>query len=400
MIGLKKILMVNNYKKIKVCHCFSSDMTARFILLDRLKFLLSKGYDVYVTCSDGKWIKDIEQEGIKVKTIGFKRKAFSPISDTVSFIKLFFYFKQERFDIVHTHTLKPEFFGQIAAKMAGVPIIMNTIHGLDFKEEDNFIKKQLIVILQRISASCSDIIFVIAKHLIDRLIEKKIGKKSKIVYLGRDIDTGRFDLDRFDSQFIQKKKSEIGIKEDYKIIGIVARLVKEKGYLELFKAFEQVVKKFPKTVLLIVGLSEPEKKDFINIDEILDSSIGKNIVYVGDQDNVEEFYAVMDIFVLPTYREGLGASILEASAMQKPVIVTNTGGCPEAIEDDITGFLIPVGDSSKIEEKIEFLLNNSDKALIMGKAGRRKILKEYKKEIIFERFWRYYQDLINNKLER
>ena len=390
--------MKNLNKKIKVCHSASVDMTIKFLLLDRLKFLLSQGYDVYATCSPGKWVKDIEGDGIKVKTIGFKRKPFSPVSDLVSFSRLFFYFKKEKFHIVHTHTLKPEFYGQIAAKLAGVPIIINTLHGFDFTEEDSFLKKKIIILLQKIAAYCSDVIFVIAQHIIDGIKKEKITDENKIRYLGRDIDTERFNPGRFDKNFIARKKLELGIKESAKIIGIVARLVKEKGYVELFEAFKNIILKFPDTVLLVVGPLEPEKNDSIKPEFVKGFGIEKSVFFVGDQKKIEEFYAIMDIFVLPTHREGLGAATLEASSMEKPVVVSNIGGCPETVDDKKTGFLVPVRDAKKLEEAMIFLLENKTAADAIGKAGRKKVLKQFKKEIVFERLAKDYQEIISKKL--
>ena len=123
-------------KNIKICYVVSVEMTIRFILFNTLKFLKNQGYDVYVVCSSGKWLKNIEKQGIKIKTIRFKRK-ISPISDLITLFRLYFYFKKEKFDIIHTHTPKPGLIGQLAAKMAGIPIIVNTIHGLYFQEKDS-----------------------------------------------------------------------------------------------------------------------------------------------------------------------------------------------------------------------------------------------------------------------
>ena len=242
------------------------------------------------------------------------------------------------------------------------------------------------------------LIFVIAQHIIDGIKKEKITDENKIRYLGRDIDTERFNPGRFDKNFIARKKLELGIKESAKIIGIVARLVKEKGYVELFEAFKNIILKFPDTVLLVVGPLEPEKNDSIKPEFVKGFGIEKSVFFVGDQKKIEEFYAIMDIFVLPTHREGLGAATLEASSMEKPVVVSNIGGCPETVDDKKTGFLVPVRDVKKIEEAIIFLLENKTAAEAIGKAGRKKVLKQFKKEIVFERLAKDYQEIISKKL--
>jgi glycosyltransferase involved in cell wall biosynthesis len=390
--------MVLTRKKVKICCVASIDITLKFMLLNQLKFLKNQGYEVHAVCAQGKWIKSIEEEGIKIKIIKFSRKFFTPIADLAAFIKLFFYFRKEKFDIVHTHTLKPEFYGQIAAKLAGTPIIINTIHGFDFGEETSLFKKRLFVFLEKISAKYSDTIFTVSNSVIKTVIEEKICQSRSLKYLGRDIDIGRFDPKRFSEEFILNKKNELGIKPDKKIIGIVARLVEEKGYLELFDALIKVLNVFPGTLLLIVGPEEPEKKDAINYNTIKKYGIEKNVMFLGEKEDVEEIYCLMDIFVLPTHREGIGASILEASAMARPVIATNTGGCPEAVEEGKTGILVPMKNSNKISEAIIYLFKNPKVASQMGVAGREKILREFSKNIVFDRLGAGYKELIKNKL--
>ena len=112
--------------KIKICYVANDDFFVKFLMLSQLKFLVKEGYDVYVVCSDGKWVNDIEKEGIKVKTIKIKRK-ISPFYDLITLVKLWNYFRKEKFDIVHVHTPKAAVLGQLAAKLAGIPIIINTV---------------------------------------------------------------------------------------------------------------------------------------------------------------------------------------------------------------------------------------------------------------------------------
>lgn len=335
-------------RKIKICYVTSIDITLKFILLNHLKFLINEGYDMYAVCSQGKWIKDIEKEGIKVKTIRFKRK-ISLISDLISFIKLFFYFKKERFNIVHTHTIKASLIGQLAAKIAGIPIIVNTIHGFYFQKTDSWLKRKIFILIERIVAKCSDLIFFVNKEDMKTLIKEKICLPDLTRYFGGGVDIERFNPERFSENFIIRKKKELGIPPDKKIIGIVARLVAEKGFLELFEAFQNVLNKFPNTLLLVVGPKEPEKKDAINPTIVKKYKIEKNVIFLGERTDINEIYMLMDIFVLPSHREGLGISLLDAQAMGKPVVATNIRGCREAVDDGKTGILIPLKDIKNTE---------------------------------------------------
>ena len=386
-------------QKIKICCVVSIDITLKYMLLGQLKFLRNQGYDVSAVCSPGKWVKDIEREGIKVKTIVFKRKIFTPVSDIIACFKLYSYFRKEKFQIVHTHTPKPEIYGQIVAKLVGVPIIIDTLHGFDLSADVPWLVKRVFVILEKIAAKCSDLIFSVSNAVIDAAIKEKICRPGLLKYLGRDIDTERFNLNRFPKDFLLRKKKELGIPLNKKIIGIVARLVKEKGYLDLFEAFQIVLNKFPDTLLLSVGPKEPEKKDAINPKIVKKYNIQKNVIFLGERSDIDEIYPLMDIFALPTHREGVGASILEASAMERPVIATNTGGCPEAVSDGKTGILVPLENIEKLSQAIIYLFDNPEKAKKMGILGRKKILKEFSEKLIFDRLKTEHQRLIDEKLK-
>lgn len=381
-------------KNLTICQCVSSDITLKFMLFNQLKFLQSQGYEVYATCKKGRWVDAIRKEGIKVKTIGFKRK-ISPISDLISFIKLYFYFRKERFDVVHVHTLKAEFFGQLAAKMAGIPVIFNTLHGFDFAEDTSFMKKRLILFMQRFSGQWTTAVFSIAKHIIEDAKKSNIASQRKFIYLGRDIDTKRFDPSRFSQEFILQKKRAMGINPDSKVVGIVARLVAEKGYFDLFSAFKLVIKKFPETVLLVIGPEEPEKKDAILRKDTFQYQIENHVRFLGERTDTEELYPLMDVFVLPTHREGLGAVILEASAMERPVVATKVGGCLEAVDNGKTGILVPQKNPAELAKAIICLLENQEEAKAMGKSGREKVVREFSKEIVFERLKKAYQNALS-----
>ena len=383
---------------IKVCHIANTDIAVRFLLLNQLNFLKSKGYKVCAVCSQGDLIKDIEKQGIEVKIINFNR-GINLFIHLISFLKLFFYFRKEKFDIVHTHTPVPGLLGQIAAKMTNVPIIVNTIHGFYFQEKDSWLKRTPFVLIEKVAAKCSDLIFSVSQGIIDTAIKERICKSSLLHYLGRDIDTNRFNVQRFSREFINKKKKELNIGLDLKIIGAVGRMVKEKGYLELFEAFKTVVERFPKTLLLVVGPEETKKRDKIDSKIVKKFGIEKKVLFLGQRIDVDELYSIMDVFVLPSHREGIGASVLEASAFGKSVIATDIQGCQEAVDNQETGILVPVRNSEKLSQAIIYLLENPEKAIEMGMAGREKIKREFAEDIVFDRMDKEYSRLIKEKLK-
>ena len=385
-------------KKVKVCQVASVDLSLRFLLLDQMKYLKERGFEVWGVASGGKWVPEIKSRGISVRTIEIRRKLISPLADFIAFIRLVLFFRKEKFDIVHTHTPKASFLGQLAAVFSRIPIRVNTVHGFYFQDETQRFKKFIFVTLEKIIARCAHLTFTVNREDIETAVKKGISPREKLVYLGDGIDLDRFNPAKFPPEFLDKKKRELGIDPAQRVIGIVARLVKEKGYLDLFEAFKRIQNTFPDTVLLVVGPEEPLKDDRIDRGAVEQYGIKKKVIFLGERVDTEELYAVMDIFVLPSYREGLGISILEASAMSRPVVASNIRGIREAIDDGKTGILVPVRYPEKLAEAIMYLLSNPDQAKKMGEEGRKKVEREFSTDMVFTRLEGGYQKLIKEKL--
>ena len=381
----------------KICFVVAVDITLKFLLISELRFFKDKGYDVFVVCSPGKWFQDIKKEGIQVKAITIKRDIFSPVSDLVSLCKLFFYFKKEKFDVVLTFTPKPGLLGQLAARMAGGPIVINTIFGFYFHENMPPVKRKLFIFIERLAAKCSSFIFFRNKEDFQTAKKENIIKPGLAEYIGDGINLEKFNRARFSNEFIAQKKQTLAIGSKAPVIGIVARLVKEKGYIELFSAFKNVLVQFPKAVLLVAGSADLQKKDSINPDIIKSFGIENNVVFLGERTDVDELYSLMDIFVLPSYREGFPHSVMEASAMALPVITTDVRGCRNAIDSGITGILVPPKNSEELAKAIVSFLSDPKMAEAMGKAGRQKAKKEFDKNMLLQKMEEKIKQLINKK---
>lgn len=382
--------------KIKICFVASADITLKFLLFSNIKFFAEKGFDVSAVCSDGKWVGSIREQGIKVQTIKIKRK-ITPFYDLLTLYRLWNYFRKEGFDIVSTFTPKPGLLGQLAARMAGVPIVFNTIFGFYFHEGTPYLKRKFFVFVEKIAAKCSSFIFFRNKEDFETAKKEKIIKGGKAEFIGDGVDVLKFDSVKFSQEFVREKKEKLGIDIKAPIIGITARLVKEKGYLELFRAFKDVLSKFPDSLLLSVGSADLQKKDSINPDIVKKFGIEKNIVFLGERTDMDEIYSLMDIFVLPSHREGFSHSIMEASAMSRPVIASDIRGCRGAVEAGVTGLLVPAKNHQKLAEAIICLLSDPDKAKKMGEAGRKKAEEEFNETFVFGRMREEYKRLLKEK---
>ena len=377
--------------KPKICFVVAADITLKFLLISELKFFKQKGYEVFVVCSPGKWLKDIRQGGFVVKEISIERKIFTPFSDLVSFVKLLFYFRKEQFDVVLTFTPKPGLLGQLAAKMANVAVIINTIFGYYFHENTPPLKKAFFIFIEKVAAKCSSFIFFRNQEDFETAKKESIGIDTKKEYIGDGINLEKFSPARFSPEFVLEKKNGLSIAADAAVIGIVARLVKEKGYVELFAAFKTLREQFPKAVLLVVGPTDLQKEDSINPDNFK----GKNVIFLGERTDVDELYPVMDIFVLPSYREGFPHSVMEASAMALPVITTDVRGCRNAINPNVTGLIVPPKNSQALAQALTHLLSNPQLAKTLGAAGRQKAEKDFDKNNLLQKMEIKIKELLN-----
>ncbi|MDP2641184.1 MAG: glycosyltransferase family 4 protein [Candidatus Yanofskybacteria bacterium] len=384
-------------KSIKVCHVVSADITLKFILFDFLKDLQESGFEVHAVSSNGKWVQEIRGEGIQVKIIAITRKLFTPVADLLAVIQLVRFFRKERFDIVHTHTPKATFLGQIAAFLARVPVRVTTIHGLFFQRGSSWKKKLVFVPVEYIVAKIVHHAFLVNREDARLLADWKIYPPEKMTHLGGGVDIERFNPDRISGQFINQKKRELGIQSSQEVIGIVARLVEEKGFLPLFEAFARVLKHYPRAVLMAVGPHEPDKKDALDPDAVKEYGIERNVLFLGERTDTPELYALMDMLVLPSYREGLGISLIEASAMEKPVVASNIRGCREVVEHEKTGLLVPSGNPEELAKALLFILSHPREANAMGKAGRKKIEQEFNEKFLFDIAKKEYQALLKKQ---
>jgi glycosyltransferase involved in cell wall biosynthesis len=384
-------------KKYKICFVAAADITLKFILLSQMKSILREGHEVFAVSSPGKWTKEIEKDGIKVKEIFISRKIFSPISDIASLINLFFYFKKEKFDIVFTFTPKPGLLGQMAAKASGTPVVLNTIFGFYFHENTTYFKRLFFIFIEKFAGLFSDLVFFRNKEDFETAKIEKIIAFKKAVYTGDGIDIEKFNPKKFTEEFIEEEKKKLGIEENKTVIGIVARLVAEKGYMELFSAFYGIISKFPNVLLLVTGAEDIQKKDCISRESAKEFKIDKNIIFLGERPDVDEILSVIDIFVLPSYREGFPHSVMEAMAMAKPIIATDIRGCREAVNNGKTGILVPPKNSEKLETAITSLLLNKGMADQMGKMGREKALREFDERLFFDRMKKEYEKIIFEK---
>jgi glycosyltransferase involved in cell wall biosynthesis len=280
-------------------------------------------------------------------------------------------FRSLRPDLVHTHNPKPGVYGRIAARLAGVPVVVNTVHGLYALPEDPWAKRAVVYGLERLAATCSDAELVQNPEDVDTLLGLRVPRR-KVQLLGNGIDLGRFDATRIDARRIAELRASFGAGPDDVVCGVVGRLVWEKGYREVFAAAARLRREAPNVRVVVVGPSDDAKGDAVSPADVAEAEREGGVTFLGMRDDVEDLYAAMDVYLLASHREGWPRSAMEAAAMGRPVVVTDIRGCRQVVDDGITGALVPVRDAAAIARAVADLAADPERRARMGEAARDK----------------------------
>lgn len=388
-------------KKIKVAHIIARMITggADENTLFTVQGLDKNRYEVDLIMGeefDESILKRVKDENINIIQIKGLKWKLNFLYDPIVLIKLIKMIRKNRYDIVHTHTTKAGILGRIAARIAGVPIIVHGLHGSTFEAFDSGLLNWLLFLFERLTGRFTDAYISVSGVLSEKYIERGIGKKENYhtVYSGMELETfyrvrGKIDY--------RKKQRELGINSEDFVIGNVARLEKRKGHKFLIDTFEKVIeeRKGRPLKLLIIGEGE-ERGNLENY--VKEANLEKKVIFTGYREDVEELMAVMDLFVLTSLREGLPRVLVQAAAMGMPSIAFNVDGVPEIIEDNHNGFLVKAGDVKQLTKRIIQYIDHKELLVLHGKNGRELIKGKWSIEDMVEKIDKIYQDLIREKL--
>lgn len=379
----------------KVVHISSLDLGISF-LMPQLSALRAAGFEVHVICPDGPLVPAVETSGIRVHRVEVTRQ-ITPLADLKLLSQLVRILRREQYTIVHTHTPKIEFVGQLAAWLVGTPVRLYTNHGLIFEGRAGA-SKLMFKTIARAAGLFSDRIMSQSAEDISTVIEEKVYPKQKLVYLGNGIDISAFSAGRFTPDQIAAKKRELGIPENNRVVGMVGRYVWEKGYREFFEAVRTISGVLNDVTFVTVGNVLSSERDPVDFSLVRELGIDQRTVLLSARNDMPELYALMDIVALPSYREGFPRSLMEAAAMSRPVVASDVSGCRQAVIDGRNGFLVPVRNSDVLAEKLLLLLNDAGLAHTMGEAGRALAEEHFNVGDVIERLWTCYRELLEKKL--
>jgi glycosyltransferase involved in cell wall biosynthesis len=369
---------------LKVCQLCAVDFTLKHFLTALIDGMRAAGWRVTAVCSDGPFVADLRRAGYAIETLPIAR-SLNPLKNAVSLFGLIRLFRRERFDVLHVHTPVAALLGRIAARVAGVPMVVYTAHGFYFHDDMHAVPKALFTGLEWLGGRLTDLLFTQSEEDARTAIRKKFLPAGRVIAIGNGVDIAQFDPARVFAR--DAVRSALGVPRDAVLIGVIGRMVAEKGYAEFLEAARIVVAQGLPAYFLAVG-ERLASDHAAGIEVALSGArdeLGDRLILTGQRSDIPDLLAAMDVFTLPSHREGMPRTIIEAMLMGKPVVATNIRGSREEVVDGETGMLVPARDANALARAFADLVGNAVARERMGRAGRLRALERYDEAVVVAR---------------
>lgn len=377
---------------IRVAQVATSPLSIRFLLMDQIERLRRDGYEVEAVSAPGAALQEVQARGIPVQTVPLLREP-SPVADLRSVAALKELFARRRYHVVHSHTPKAGLLAPLAARLARTPVILHTIHGLLFHDRTPPARRAFGMACELWTGRLSHRLLSQTHEDVRVANRYRLSSADRIEYIGNGIDVGRFSRDRIPDARAELR-AQFGFLDDVVVVGMVGRLVEEKGFREFVHAMAQVMAAKPNVSMLLVAPDDPGQSDGIPPERLLKMVDRSRVRHLGFRSDLPELYSAMDVFVLPSHREGIPRTVLEASSMELAVVASNIRGCREAVVDGLTGLLVEPRNPRALAEAISSLVDDSEERSRMGKAGRNHVVSEFDAELVLGRLSEYYSRVV------
>ncbi|GHE38946.1 glycosyltransferase family 4 protein [Sphingobacterium griseoflavum] len=355
----RSILIVTNVDWFLISH--------RLVLAEAA---LKAGWRVYVACEDSGRSDEIRASGAEFIPFTFSRSGTNIIQEARLFFRFKELYKRLRPDVVHQITIKPVVYGSLAARLEGIPGIVNAISGLGymFAHGEVGVFQRFILRLMKIGANRRGVSFIFQndddRSILTRFNVLNQANRVEIIK-GSGVDLKKFGFSPLPDTGLIK-------------ILLPCRMLWDKGVKELREASELLKARYSdKIQFVLVGMADDKNKAGVPETYLRDWDDGKYVVWMGQQSDMVKFYRACHIVVLPSYREGLPKTLIEACAIGRPIVTTDAVGCKDCVDQGVNGIKVPVKDSSALATALEEMINNRELMIRMGSAGREKAEKEF-----------------------
>lgn len=362
----------------KIAFLSHLDLNLYLFRLPIMQALVQKGYTVYAICPRGEKFDEFAKHGIKALEYKIQRQSLNPFKELGTIRNIYKVIKPLKLEILQNFTAKPNIYGSIAGHLAKVPLIVNAVTGLgsfyiEESKKAKAVKRVMNTLYKEANKKAHYCIFQNSDDM-QYFIDKKLVKKEKAILIkSSGIDTQAF------SPITNTPITNTPI-----TILMIARAIWHKGIKEYYEA-ANILKNLNVEFVLIGDTDEGNiscaSKEFLN---------SGSVKWLGHRDDIKEQIAKCDIFVLPSYREGVPRTLLEAASIGKPIVTTDAVGCREVVDNEVNGFLVPIRDGKALAEKIKILIENEHMRRKFGEKSRKKAVDEFDVNVVVEQYLRRY----------
>ena len=379
----------------RVLYAVTDPVTALAFLRGQLAYVRSQNFEVHLACGGSAELEMFAAaEGIVLHDVPLSRRWLA-MRDIVSLVRAVRLMRRVRPTVLNYSTPKASAVWAIASWFARPSLVVYLLRGLRLEgEKPNRPGFIVLWVMELLACRSAHVTVCVSMSLRLRALGLRITDPTKAVVLGEGSSNG-VDADRFVSastEVMRNVRESLALKEDDFVLGFVGRLTLDKGLEQLLDAVQELAD-CSNLKCLLVGSPEAG----FNLDNLVEQRPGlrERIVHVSTAGAIESYYAAMDLFVLPSHREGMSNALLEAQSMRLPCITTDATGCSDAIEDGVTGVVVPARDTVSLAKAIQRLMEAPALRARMGEAGRRRVKERFKPE----RLWREYVELYRCRTE-
>ncbi len=387
-------------RPVRVMQLCAVDFTVKNFLAPLTRFLMEKGLEVDVACSRGPYFEALRAEGLRMVEVPLRRSR-NALSHARALWALYRRLRQAPVDVLHVHTPIAALLGRVAGRMAGVPVILYTAHGFYFHDDMPRWKWRAHVALEWFGGRFHDYLFTQSGEDALTALRAGLGRPGRVRRIGNGVDlAGRFHPANIPAEALAARRRELDLPEGRPLVAMIGRLVREKGFFEFIEAAAQIRRELPEALFLCIGdtvTSEHDDAKAAIRARVEALGLSAAVRFAGLRADVPELLSLCDVYCLPSWREGMPRSIIEAMGLAKPVVATRIRGCREEVVDGVTGFLTPPRDAGALAGALLYLLRHPERARAMGQAGRQRALRLYDERQVLERQWRVYQRLLREK---
>jgi glycosyltransferase involved in cell wall biosynthesis len=384
--------------KNRICH-----VTTRFLtgggtrrIIDLVNGLDQERYDVVLITGSNFLLAQIQKlTHCRHIVVGSLVRRIQPVLDSWALLQIACHLRRHRYDIVHTHHAKAGVLGRLAARLAGIPVVVHTLHGSTFHRFYSPIGQRVNVALERWLGRLTTHYISVSHALKDSYLGQGISKPERysVIRSGMDLDVFR-EAGDLSASALRAKRNELGLEADDWVVGYVARFVDGKGHEYFIDTARLIARQNPKAKFLLVGdgYEEPRLRQLVKgygLDEVL--------TFTGYREDVAEIIACFDVMMCTSLWEGLSQVWVQAGAVGRPIVAFDAGSTDEVVRDGANGFVVPLGDTVQLAEKTAYLLSDLDRARKMGAKGRDIIGDSWSVETMVQQTDALYQRLLRER---